>query len=111
LHFNRFTFFAARLAVGGVVELVNAVTSKNAKTTRAIALLVRPPGHHAGVDEAMGKVARVLSWSIEIEKSLCSSGVRTHDACSLFKGFCYFNNIAVAAKHALSTNRASIHPR
>lgn len=31
----------------------------------------------------------------------------THDACSLFhKGFCYFNNIAVAAKHALSTNRA-----
>jgi acetoin utilization deacetylase AcuC-like enzyme len=57
LYFNRFTFLAARLAVGGVVESVNAVTSKNAKTTRAIAL-VRPPGHHAGVDEAMGKTER-----------------------------------------------------
>jgi acetoin utilization deacetylase AcuC-like enzyme len=53
LYFNRFTFLAARLAVGGVVESVNAVTSKNAKTTRAIAV-VRPPGHHACVDEAMG---------------------------------------------------------
>lgn len=65
LYFNRFTFFAARLAVGGVVESVNAVTNKNAKTTRAIAL-VRPPGHHAGMDNAMGKLERCLPLSIRI---------------------------------------------
>lgn len=65
LFFNRFTFLAARLAVGGVVESVNAVTRRNAKTTRAIAL-VRPPGHHAGVDEAMGKTERCLPSNIRI---------------------------------------------
>jgi acetoin utilization deacetylase AcuC-like enzyme len=54
LYFNRFTFLAACLAVGGVVESVNAVTNKNTITTRAIAL-VRPPGHHAEKNEAMGR--------------------------------------------------------
>ena len=58
------TFLASSLACGGVVECVNAVTrdnfqdldnsSNNNNITRAIAL-VRPPGHHAERDEAMGK--------------------------------------------------------
>ena len=55
------TFLASSLACGGVVDCVNRVTgddnldeSGEKKITRAIAL-VRPPGHHAEADEAMGK--------------------------------------------------------
>jgi len=73
LYFCRDTFLAASLAAGGVVAAVNAVMSPATATTRAIAL-VRPPGHHATRDEAMG--------------------------------FCYFNNCAVAAKHALHSQQA-----
>eukprot|EP00557_Chaetoceros_sp_GSL56_P004700 CAMPEP_0176506128 /NCGR_PEP_ID=MMETSP0200_2-20121128/16868_1 /TAXON_ID=947934 /ORGANISM="Chaetoceros sp., Strain GSL56" /LENGTH=529 /DNA_ID=CAMNT_0017905739 /DNA_START=441 /DNA_END=2030 /DNA_ORIENTATION=- len=73
LYFNNWTFLAASLAVGGVVECVNAVTHEHTSSTRAIAL-VRPPGHHALRDRPMG--------------------------------FCYFNNVAVAAKHAIQTHRA-----
>ncbi|KAL3907764.1 MAG: hypothetical protein SGARI_003378 [Bacillariaceae sp.] len=54
LYFCNDTFLAAKLAVGGVVECVKAVTDINTrKSTRAIAI-VRPPGHHAGRDSAMG---------------------------------------------------------
>lgn len=75
IYYCQSTFLAASLACGGVVQCVNAVTSHDlvSKITRAIAI-VRPPGHHAENDEAMG--------------------------------FCFFNNIAVAAKHALHTERA-----
>jgi|UPI000581A02C acetoin utilization deacetylase AcuC-like enzyme len=76
LYFCKDTFDAASLSVGGVVNCVDAVLT-NEETgfgpTRAIAL-VRPPGHHATCDAAMG--------------------------------FCYFNNIAVAAKHAIHEGRA-----
>ena len=54
LYFCKDTFLAAKLAVGGVVECVNAVTNDKRRSNRAIAL-VRPPGHHATRDEAMGK--------------------------------------------------------
>lgn len=53
LYFCPKTFLAAKLAVGGVVECVNAVTDFNRKSNRAIAI-VRPPGHHAERDKAMG---------------------------------------------------------
>jgi len=56
LYFCPETFLAARLAVGACVGCVNAVTNASTAnpSTRAIAV-VRPPGHHAGRDEAMGK--------------------------------------------------------
>jgi acetoin utilization deacetylase AcuC-like enzyme len=51
LYFCRDTFLAASLACGGVVKCVDHVM--NSDVTRAIAL-VRPPGHHATRDQAMG---------------------------------------------------------
>lgn len=57
---------AAMLAAGAAVEAVEAVVAGEAANAFA---LVRPPGHHAERDQAMG--------------------------------FCLFNNIAVAAAHAV----------
>jgi len=56
VYFSRDTFLAASLACGGVVECVDAVMKKDSelKSSRAIAI-VRPPGHHACEDKAMGK--------------------------------------------------------
>lgn len=56
LYFCKDTFLAARLACGGVVECVNAITdeSNSERSKRAIAI-VRPPGHHASCDKASGK--------------------------------------------------------
>lgn len=60
LYFCHHTFMATKLAVGGVVECVNAVTNASRQSTRAIAI-VRPPGHHAGRAEAMGKSIVLIS--------------------------------------------------
>jgi histone deacetylase 6 len=63
LYFCRNTFMAARLACGGTVQCVNAVTDAfrtGVGSSRAIAL-VRPPGHHALRDSPMGKFAFSLS--------------------------------------------------
>lgn len=64
LYICQSTFLASSLACGGVVDCVNKVTSDeemeadgNAKITRAIAL-VRPPGHHAEKNDAMGECNR-----------------------------------------------------
>jgi histone deacetylase 6 len=62
LYFNKHTFTAAKLAVGGVVECIDAVTQQKRGSNRGIAL-VRPPGHHAGRDEPMGKCLLVsILW-------------------------------------------------
>ena len=58
---------AAYLAAGAAVDAVTAVTAGSAQHAFA---LVRPPGHHAEAQAAMG--------------------------------FCIFNNVAVAAEHALA---------
>jgi acetoin utilization deacetylase AcuC-like enzyme len=61
------SFDDALLAAGGVITCSRAVLNGDAKNAFAI---VRPPGHHAEPDKAMG--------------------------------FCIFNNIAIAAKDALT---------
>jgi acetoin utilization deacetylase AcuC-like enzyme len=63
----------ARLAAGAAIEAVEAVVGGS--KTRAFAL-VRPPGHHAEADRAMG--------------------------------FCLFNNVAVAAAHALAAGLSRV---
>jgi histone deacetylase 6 len=62
------TAHAARLAAGGLVDLTRAVLSGELDNGFA---LLRPPGHHAEADRAMG--------------------------------FCFFNNVAVAAAAARSS--------
>ncbi len=66
---NPFSLQAALLAAGAAVQAVDMVM---AGEVDQVFCAVRPPGHHAEHDKAMG--------------------------------FCLFNNIAVAAHHALSTH-------
>lgn len=59
LYYTNDTFLAASLACGGVVECVNAVTTKDQSASSKYAIaVVRPPGHHATRDKAMGKVVK-----------------------------------------------------
>ncbi|MCW5892930.1 MAG: histone deacetylase [bacterium] len=63
-HASARSWEAARLATGGLLELCDAVVDGAVDNGMA---LVRPPGHHAERDRAMG--------------------------------FCFFNNVAIAATH------------
>jgi acetoin utilization deacetylase AcuC-like enzyme len=54
LYYGKHTFLAASLACGGVVNAVNAVLGGDDTTTSRAIALVRPPGHHATRDQAMG---------------------------------------------------------
>ncbi|PRD32864.1 UNVERIFIED_CONTAM: Hdac6 [Trichonephila clavipes] len=66
IYLNSQSYDCALLAAGCTLELVSSVLQGSVRNGLAI---VRPPGHHAAVQ----------------------------DAC----GYCFFNNVAIAAKHAL----------
>ncbi len=70
-HASPHTWEAASLAVGGLLECVDRVMNAQAKNAFAF---VRPPGHHAERERAMG--------------------------------FCFFNNVAIAAEYALRRHDA-----
>ncbi|SCK49924.1 Acetoin utilization deacetylase AcuC [Variovorax sp. HW608] len=63
---NRFTVLAARRAAGAAIAATDAVIAGQVENAFCA---VRPPGHHACRDKAMG--------------------------------FCFYNNVAIAARHAL----------
>ncbi|MEJ8812315.1 histone deacetylase family protein [Variovorax ureilyticus] len=63
---NRFTVLAARRAAGAAIAATDAVIGGQLENAFCA---VRPPGHHACRDKAMG--------------------------------FCFYNNVAIAARHAL----------
>ena len=69
---------AARLACGCVVDAALTVLRRKDQRTHSFAI-VRPPGHHAGFDDTPGHRA---------------------------EGFCFFNNVAVAAGCALASGEA-----
>jgi acetoin utilization deacetylase AcuC-like enzyme len=66
---TRFTLLAARRAAGAAIAATDAVVAGELENAFCS---VRPPGHHACRDQAMG--------------------------------FCFFNNIAIAARHAIEVH-------
>ncbi|KAJ5765215.1 Histone deacetylase clr3 [Penicillium odoratum] len=51
IYFNQLTFETSLLSVGGAIETCLAVAQRDVKNAIAV---IRPPGHHAEVDTAMG---------------------------------------------------------
>ncbi|TGZ77787.1 hypothetical protein EX30DRAFT_310914 [Ascodesmis nigricans] len=51
VYFNALSFFCSRLSCGGAIETCKAVMSGQVKNAIAV---IRPPGHHAEPDQAMG---------------------------------------------------------
>lgn len=51
IYFNRLTFASSLLSAGGAIETCLAVARRHVKNAIAV---IRPPGHHAEYDTAMG---------------------------------------------------------
>lgn len=51
IYFNDLTFASSILSAGGAIETCLAVAQRKVKNAIAV---IRPPGHHAEHDEAMG---------------------------------------------------------
>ena len=80
--FSKGSFIAALRAVGAACNAVDAVVNGKA---RHVMCLVRPPGHHAGVE----------GLSIQGD---------SHQSC----GFCIFNSVAIAALYAMKKHPKTI---
>ncbi|KAA0145859.1 hypothetical protein FNF27_06821 [Cafeteria roenbergensis] len=80
--FSPGTFMAASRAAGAAIRAVDAVVTGECRHALCV---VRPPGHHAGIN-----------------------GLLEGAACSASCGFCVFNTAAVAALHALDTQFAEL---
>ena len=51
IYFNKLTFASSLLSTGGAIETCLAVATRKVKNAIAV---IRPPGHHAETDTAMG---------------------------------------------------------
>ena len=81
------TWQAALLAAGAVIEACDGVMSEQYRNAFCA---TRPPGHHAGI----------------FGKTYHEDDPHGHKACS--NGFCYINNIALAAAYLKSQYRTKI---
>lgn len=81
------TWYAALLAAGAVIEACDAVMSQEVRNAFCA---TRPPGHHAGI----------------FGKTFHDDDPHGQKACS--NGFCYINNVALAAAYLKSQYRSKI---
>lgn len=51
IYFNRLSYYSGKLSAGGAIETCKAVMERRVKNAIAV---IRPPGHHAEVDQTMG---------------------------------------------------------
>jgi histone deacetylase 6 len=51
IYYNQLSFFSGKLSAGGAIETCRAVLNGTVKNAFAA---IRPPGHHAEPDKAMG---------------------------------------------------------
>lgn len=79
------TWEAALISAGAAIEAVDHVMAGKARNAFCA---TRPPGHHAGI---FGK-----TFHPEDKRKACSNG------------FCFINNIAMAASYTLSTYRSQV---
>lgn len=51
IYFNKLSYYTGKLSAGGAIETCKAVMERRVKNAIAV---IRPPGHHAEVDQTMG---------------------------------------------------------
>lgn len=73
IYFNNLTFASAILSTGGAIETCLAVAQRQVKNAIAV---IRPPGHHAEHDSAMGFC---LFNNVSVAARVCQN--RLGDAC------------------------------
>jgi acetoin utilization deacetylase AcuC-like enzyme len=90
------SFEIACLSAGGVIAAVDAVMSGQVRNAYA---MVRPPGHHGTVTDLLCLRLFLSARSV----FLCGDSMFAAER-DMGRGFCIFNNIALAAMHARSVH-------